>query len=177
MGYGSSRAGRCHLASFGRVTQYLQAAPDLEAVPLAVEAAAEADLVDPTTGEGLGIRMVGIMDLVLPGDSGPCIVDFKTTSRSSEPLEICHEIQLSAYAYLFRSTSGQQESALEIRNLIKTKLPQVQFHRYQARSEQHFRRLFGVIRAYLDDLSARRFVFRPGLACAMCDVRRACCLD
>jgi hypothetical protein len=59
--------------------------------------------------------------------------------------------------------------------LIKTKIPQVHFHRYAARGDQHFRRLLAVIRAYLDDLDAGRFVFRPGLGCSWCDFRDTHC--
>jgi hypothetical protein len=46
--------------------------------------------------------LLGIMDLVLPEEAGPIITDFKTASKSSGPLEITHEIQLSCYAYLLR---------------------------------------------------------------------------
>ena len=38
-------------------------------------------------------------------------------------------------------------------------------------ADVHFRHLFKVIRAYLDDLDTGRFVFRPGFACMMCDFR------
>ena len=103
------------------------------------------------------------------------ITDFKTTSRSSEPYEIVHEIQLSSYSYLFRHTSHEPETALEIRNLIKTKTAKIATHRYAARSERHFKRLFSVVRAYLDDLDAGRFVYRPGLGCGMCDFRDTFC--
>ena len=63
---------------------------------------------------------------------------------------------------------GQIESALEIRQLIKTKTPRVEFHRYEARQEKHFRRLFAMLRAYLDDLDRGTFIPRPGFGCTMC---------
>lgn len=43
-----------------------------------------------------------------------------------------------------------------------------QFHPYAARTEVHFRRLFAVIREYLDALDSGRFNFRPGFGCGMC---------
>ena len=49
---------------------------------------------------------------------------------------------------------------------MKTKTPKVETHRYPARTDRHYRRLFSVIRAYLDDLDAGRFVFRPGFGCS-----------
>ena len=157
------------------VGAYLRQVPADEPWPLAVEAAVEAPLVDSATGEDLGLPLVGIIDLVLEPTSSPVIADFKTASRSSQPMEVSHEVQLSSYAYLFRKVYPVDEAALEIRQLVKTKLPQVNVHRYQARTASHFRRLFAVVRAYLDDLDAGRFVYRPGLGCGMCDFRETHC--
>lgn len=151
------------------VAAYVKQLPPDEPRPQAVEVAVEAPLIDPATGEDLGIPLLGVMDLVLPEENGPIITDFKTAAKSSGPLEISHEIQLSSYAYLFRQVQPVPEAGLEIRSLVKTKVPQIQFYRYPARSEQHFRRLFAVIREYLDALDSGRFVFRPGWGCASCD--------
>ena len=115
------------------------------------------------------------MDLVLDDAAGPLVVDFKTAARSTEPLEISHEIQLTSYAYLLRHGTSQQESGLEIRSLIKTKMPKCEFHRYPARKDAHFARLFAVVREYLDALDAGRFNYRPGFGCAMCDFRESHC--
>jgi putative RecB family exonuclease len=165
----------CQRQAIDLVAAYLFAVPAAEPKPLAVEVSVEAPLIDPATGEDLGIPLVGIMDLVLDDEAGPLIADFKTAARSSEPLEISHEVQLSCYSYLFRHASLIQEAGLEIRSLVKTKVPQVHFHRYSARGEQHFGRLFAVIRAYLDDLDSGRFVFRPGMGCSWCDFRDTHC--
>lgn len=159
------------------VTAYLAYVPADEPQPMAVETAVEAPLIDPVTGEDLGIPMVGIMDLVSVGPAGPVIADFKTSGRSAEPLEITHEIQLTSYAYLFRHCAGQREAGLEIRSLIKTKVPKIEFHRYPARTEGHFRRLFSIIREYLDALDSGRFNYRPGWGCAMCDYSLTHCLQ
>jgi putative RecB family exonuclease len=155
------------------VTVYLGHTPKDEK-PLAVEVTVEAPLVDPVTGENVGIPLLGVMDLILDSQAGPLIVDFKTTARSAEPLEITHEIQLSSYAYLFRHVEQRQEARLEIRSLIKTKAAKVEFHSYPARTDGHFRRLFSVLREYLDAIDAGRFNYRPGFACAMCDFREQC---
>ncbi len=165
----------CRRQSAAMVGAYLAAIPAAEPKPLAVEASLDAPLVDPFTGENLGIPLVGVMDLVLPEAADPLIADFKTAAKSSEPLEISHEIQLSCYAYLFREPSPVDEAALEIRSLVKTKTPQVHFHRYPARDERHFRQLFAAIRAYLDDLHSGRFVFRPSWGCASCEFCQSAC--
>ncbi len=175
MSFGSVAAEQaCQNQSLALVHAYLGQVPAGEQRPLAVEVAVEAPLVDPANGEDLGMPLVGIMDLVLPDTDGPLIADFKTTARSAEPLAVVHEIQLGCYSYLFRHASGDSEGGLEIRNLIKTKIPKVQSHRYAARNEKHFQRLFAVIRAYLDDLHSGKFLFRPGLGCMTCDFRSVC---
>ena len=155
------------------VKAYLAVAPQDEK-PLAVEVALEASLVDPESGEDLGMPLVGVVDLVLESQDGPLICDFKTAARSSEPMEISHEIQLSSYAWLFRQITGRKEAGIEIRSLIKTKTPKIEFHEYAARTDAHFRRLFSVIREYLEALDRGRFNYRPGFGCAMCDYRREC---
>jgi len=157
------------------VTAYLAHVPSDEPKPQAVELTMEAPLVDPFTGEDMGIPLLGVIDLILPDEGGQAIIDFKTSSRSAPPLEITHEVQLSCYAYLFRQATGQKESGLEIRTLVKTKTPKVEFHEYPARTEDHLRRLFSLIREYLDALDTGKFNFRPGWGCSMCDHRDGPC--
>jgi len=156
------------------VTAYFAQVPADEPRPLAVETTLEQPLVDPATGENLGIPLLGVVDLVLDDWSGPRVVDFKTAKRSSSAVDVAHEIQLSCYAWLFRHSAGCNEGSLEIRNLIKTKTPRVETHEFPARRDVHFRRLFTVIRAYLDNLDSGRFVFRPGWDCTTCDLQRQC---
>jgi putative RecB family exonuclease len=157
------------------VTVYARQMPADERRPLAVEVTVESPLVDPVTGEDLDIPLLGIIDLVLGEAQAAAIVDFKTSARSSEPLEISHEIQLTSYAWAFRQLQGYPESGLEIRSLIKTKTPKVEIHRYLARTEGHFRRLFAVIREYLDALDHGRFNYRPGFGCGFCEFRDGPC--
>jgi hypothetical protein len=125
----------------------------------------------------LGVPLVGIVDLVTGDSDCAVIVDFKTSARSSEPLEVVHELQLTSYSLLFRQLSGQAEAGLEIRTLVKTKVPKIQFHAYPARTEKHFARLFAVIREYLDALDTGRFNYRPGFHCGMCDLRYSKCQE
>ncbi|MBI2823142.1 MAG: PD-(D/E)XK nuclease family protein [Planctomycetia bacterium] len=166
----------CSKQASDLVTAYLaHLANNSEPHPLAVETSVSAPLVDPMTGEDLGIPLVGVVDLVLAKEPGPLIVDFKTTSRSTAPLAVTHEVQLGVYAYLVRHALGRCESGLEIRQLVKTKTVQVAYAWHSPRSPQHTRRLFEVIRAYLDDLDRGRFVFRPGLACQSCEYRDEHC--
>lgn len=153
------------------VAAYLAHVSKEEPPPRAVEATMEQPLVDPFTGEDLGLHLLGVVDLILDEQGGSVIVDFKTSARGGTPSEISHEIQLTSYAYLFRQLEGREEAGLEIRSLIKTKTPRIEFHGYPARQEQHLRRFFAVIREYLDALDSGRFNYRPGWGCAMCEHR------
>ena len=159
------------------VRAYLDFIPEDEPAPLAVETTLEAPLVDPFTGENLGIPLLGIVDLIVDGGNGPVISDFKTAAKSTPPSEISHEVQLTAYSFLFRQAAGREEAGLEIRSLVKTKTPKIAFHSFAARTEAHFRRFFAVVRAYLDDLDAGRFIYRPGMGCSYCDFRDTRCRD
>lgn len=157
------------------VGAYLAAVPADEPRPLAVEAAMEVPLVDPRTGEDLGIPLLGILDLVLDTEEGPVVVDFKTAARAGAPLEIAHEVPLTSHSYLVRRTTCREEAGLEIRSLIKTRQPKVEVHRYPPRTDAHFGRLFAVVREYLDALDTGRFPFRPGWGCATCEWRETHC--
>jgi hypothetical protein len=86
-----------------------------------------------------------------------------------------HELQLSCYSYLYRHTTGRRERGLEVRSLIKTKTPKVEVHRIEPRRDEHFARLFGVVRAYLDAVENNRFHVRPGFECSFCDFRESVC--
>jgi len=118
---------------------------------------------------------VGVLDLVLPGGDGPVVVDYKTSGRSVQPIEILHEVQLSSYAYLLREATGQIESGLEIRSLIKTKTPKVETQIFDSRQQHHFRRLFAVLREYVDALDRGQFNYRPGWGCTFCSFRETHC--
>lgn len=176
MSFGSRAAEAALQAQGGDLVRaYVAQVPADEPRPLAVELTMQAPLVDPCTGEDLGVPLLGVTDLILPKHDGALICDFKTTSRAAPPFEISHEIQLSAYSYLFRQTSGSREGSLEVRSLIKTRQPRVETHRYPARSDAHFRRLLSIVREYLDALDSGRFNFRPGWGCGMCDFRESHC--
>lgn len=157
------------------VRAYLAQIPEDEPRPLAVETAMEVPLIDPVSGEDLGIPLLGIVDLVLDASGGATIIDFKTAARGGTLAEIQHEIQLTSYSFAYRASTGRHEGSLEIRRLVKTKIPRAEKHSFPTRSIEHFGRLFRLIRCYLDDLDAGRFVYRPSLACSMCDFRDTHC--
>jgi hypothetical protein len=165
---------KCRYQVLDLVTAYLTATPIQDETPIAIEKRYEVPLIDPSTGEDFGIPLVGIVDLVLQEECGSIITDFKTSSTSS----LCamqHELQLTSYAYCFREAMQQNELRCEVRQLVKTKTPKVQTHRFPSRSDEHFSRFFGLIREYLNALDKGVFNYRPGWTCSMCDHYGMCC--
>jgi hypothetical protein len=132
-----------------------------------------APLINPITGEDLGIQLYGIIDLTTQEQSGLVVTDFKTCASASKQSERQHELQLTAYAYLVNQLTGENPH-LEIRQLVKTKVPKIITHRYQPRTETHFNRFFAIIEEYLDALTHNRLTPRPGFGCMMCDMQGQC---
>jgi len=156
------------------VQTYLTTIPVQEEKPIAVEQRYEIPLIDPATRENLGMPLVGVLDLVLNEECGQVIVDFKTSSTASIS-DLAHELQLTAYAYLFREATEGEELRSEIRQLIKTKTPKVMTHRFPKRTDEHFTRFFGLVREYLDAIDRKVFNYRPSWTCnTMCEHFTAC---
>ncbi len=165
---------KCRQQVHDLAAAYLQEINIAEEKTVAIEKRFEVPLIDPSTGENLGIPLVGIVDLVLDGMDGPVIVDFKTAASASGCCEIQYEIQLTAYAYLIRQLLDRDESSLEIRQLVKTKTPKIVVHRFPSRNDDHFKRFFGVVREYLESLDRGVFNYRPGFGCQLCDHAGLC---
>jgi hypothetical protein len=109
-------------------------------------------------------------------DCGNVITDFKTAATSTL-CELSHELQLTAYACLFREATGQEELRCEIRQLIKTKTPKIMTHRFPRRTDEHFARFFGLIREYVDVLDKGIYNYRPSWTCGtMCEHHSACAI-
>ncbi len=150
------------------VTAYISEVSIAEEKPLLVERKFETGLYDPATGDDIGIPLVGVIDLVLEGEYGPIIVDFKTAASASH-CDLQHELQLTAYAYLVRAFYGYDESELQVRQLVKTKSPKIVTHRFPPRSDEHFERFFNIVREYLEALDRGVFNYRPSWNCSMCE--------
>ena len=164
---------KCRNQVVDLITTYLSEVNIAEEKPLLVEKRFEIPLIDPLNGEDIGIPLVGIVDLVLDGKNGPIVADFKT-SASASYCGLQNELQLTAYSYLVRAFYGFDESELQIRQLVKTKVPKIVTHRFPPRSDEHFKRFFGIVREYLEALDRKVFNFRPGFGCQMCENSGLC---
>ena len=157
------------------VRVYLDAVPKDEK-PLAVEVAAEAPLVDPFTGEDLGMPMVGVLDLVL---GQRCRADHHGLQDGGPQQRTDGDHATRSSSRAMPGCTGRspdsRRAGWRSAVLIKTKVPKCEFHPYAARTDAHFRRLFAVLREYLDALDGDTFNFRPGFGCGMCDFRNTHC--
>jgi len=136
--------------------------------PEGVEVSVEADL----TSHGLP-TLIGVLDLVRAGGR---IVDFKTSARSPDPEMAVHthETQTTAYAVLYRETTGKEESGIELHHLIKTKVPKLVVTELETAGEDQITRLFRVMEDYVSGLEREAFVPAPGLQCSFCEFFTEC---
>ena len=153
----------------GLVEMYLRDTPiPPKEKPEAVEVAVEMDL----SARGLP-KLVGVIDLVRAGGR---IVDFKTTGRTPDTELALHsnDVQLTAYALLYREATGRRESALELHHLVKTKTPKLVVTESGPATGVQIARLFHLIESYVRGLKSDDFVPSPGIQCAACEFRNEC---
>jgi putative RecB family exonuclease len=91
------------------------------ALPVAIEEPFEVDLYDPETGEDLGVRVKGFVDLV---EEGNVLADVKTAGRALENGGLERHLQLSIYALAFLLLHGSIPR-LRLDMIMKTKVPRV----------------------------------------------------
>lgn len=151
------------------IQTYLEQTPiPKDEKPEAVECRVEADLRE----HGLP-KLIGIIDLVRAGGR---IVDFKTsaTTPNGERVAHLHEMQTSIYAMLYRESTGQTESAIELHHLVKLKTPKIVVTVFDPITDSQQSRLFHCIESYVQGLEREDFVPSPGLQCAWCEFFNEC---
>jgi len=136
--------------------------------PEAVEVSVEADLAR----HGLP-RLIGIIDLVRAGGR---IVDFKSSGKTPDPEQVPHlnEIQTTAYAVLYRESTSQTESGIEIHHLVKTKNPKLIVTALGPATESQKARLFHIMESHMNGLQRGDWVPSPGFQCAGCEFFTEC---
>ncbi len=164
---------KCRTQAVDLVRAYIGEYADKPERIVAMEASLEAPLIDPTTGDDLGVPLYGIVDLVLQEAETPLVVDFKTAAAASAICEQAHSIQLTLYSLLLES-NGYANVETEIRQLVKTKTPKICSYRIGERGDWQRRQFFDLCREYLDSINDGVYNYRPGWTCSMCDYRGLC---
>lgn len=134
--------------------------------PKAAETKVEVELVEPHTGRGLGIPLLGYVDLVLEDGLG----EIKTASRKTGPSN--YLFQLAAYRYAWRR-QHQVVPRFQLVELVKTKAPSVVVLEVNV-TDRDERWFLEVASAVLDSLRREAFHPIPNYLCSRCEYRRTC---
>ena len=160
----------CKKEAWSLVETYFKNTPiQIDEIPEAVEASVEADLAH----HGLP-KLIGIIDLVRAGRR---IVDFKTTGQTPNQEKAGHlnETQLSCYSVLYRESTGNNESGLELHHLVKLKTPKLVIASLPPMNEQQQTKLFRIMESYQEGLSRTDWIPSPSpMSCACCEYFSAC---
>ena len=155
--------------AWGLVDMYLHETPiSLTEKPMGVEVSVERDLSE----HGLP-RLRGIIDLVT---AQGVIVDYKSCAATpnAEQAEHRNQLQLTAYALLYREATGEEEAGFELHHLVKTKVPKLVVTQHPPATKAMQNRLFQSIESFVAGVQREDWVASPGLQCAACEFFNEC---
>ncbi|MBV6516384.1 MAG: hypothetical protein HPKKFMNG_02050 [Planctomycetes bacterium] len=146
--------------------------------PMASELHLDETLINPVTGEAYqrpvlngtepgDLGLYGILDSLLDEGDGLVVVDYKTTSRTSadSTIMLTHRMQLLCYAYLMQRASDKPVKALEIRQLVRKKEPDIAVTRVPIPSKLSYAPMFMAVESLLASLQSGAFLARYGWHC------------
>lgn len=151
--------------------------------PISCELHLDEPLIHPSTGEvyqrpslpGVepgDLTLYGIVDSVLEEPEGLVVVDYKVTSRSNtdSSIMLTHRLQLLCYAWLMSQASDRPVKALEIRQLVRKKQPDIVVTRIPVPSNISYKPMFNAIEALLASVNSDTYLSRYGFLChATCE--------
>ena len=127
-------------------------------------------LLNPSTGERLGINLEGYFDLVEADDT---IVEFKTSAQALTANDIKVHLQLTAYGYAYGLLHRRQPRAYRIVNFVKTKKPKLDVTETE-RSDANFEAFYHLCEQILNGITKQIFIPRPGYWCQGCEYGSEC---
>jgi putative RecB family exonuclease len=119
-------------------------------------------LVNPATGEALGVPLRGVIDLLEVDDT---LVEFKTSQKRWAVTDLPDNIQLTAYSYAYELLFGRPPKELRLVNLVRTRNPVIEEH-ITGRNETDYERLFHLSKEVLKGIHAS--LFFPNRGCWLC---------
>ncbi|MCF6229049.1 MAG: PD-(D/E)XK nuclease family protein [Planctomycetes bacterium] len=138
-------------------------------VPESSELRLEERLINSATREDHGdLTMLGIIDSLVDEGDGLVIVDFKTTARASSAstIALMHRIQMLAYAYLLGRATDHKIKALEVRQIVNKKEPEVAVCRIPLPEQIDFSPMFLVIQQLMQALETNQWMPRYNFMCS-----------
>jgi putative RecB family exonuclease len=127
-------------------------------------------LVNPATGETLGINLEGYIDLV---EKDETIVEFKTSASIMDQNDVDDHIQLTAYSYAYEMLFQRSPKNLKIINFVKNKKPKV-IPFETRRTQSDYQRFFGLASQILKGIREKVFFPRSSFICKDCEYADPC---
>ena len=127
-------------------------------------------LINPATGELLGINLEGYIDLV---EKDETIVEFKTTNQSMDQKDVDDHIQLTAYSYAFEMLHQRPPKLLKIVNFVKTKKPKINPFETR-RDKSDYQRFYYLASQVLKGIQTQVFFPRSSFICKDCEYGEPC---
>jgi putative RecB family exonuclease len=127
-------------------------------------------LINPVTGETLGINLEGYIDLV---EKDETIVEFKTSVSVMDQADVDEHIQLTAYSYAYEMLFQRSPKSLKIINFVKNKKPKV-IPFETRRTQSDYRRFFCLAGQILKGIREKVFFPRSSFICKDCEYAEPC---
>jgi len=97
-----------------------------------------------------------------------------TNGSDHEQLAHSTDTQTTAYALLYRESTGHKETGIELHSLVKTKSPKLVVTHVPPADEGRISRLFRLIESHVSGVQRGDFVPSPGLGCSTCEFFNEC---
>jgi len=127
-------------------------------------------LIDPTTGECLGMNLEGYIDLLEKDD---VIVEFKTSAQIMYQQDVNEHLQLTAYSYAYEQLYHKPPKQLKIINFVKHKKPKMLTFE-TTRDKADHKRFFAIASKVLKGIENEVFIPKPSFMCRDCEFAGPC---
>ncbi len=127
-------------------------------------------LINPVTGEILGINLEGYIDLI---EKDETIVEFKTSNQAMDQKDVDDHIQLTAYSYAYEMIHQRPPQNLKIVNFVKTKKPKINPFETK-RDKSDYQRFFYLAGQVLKAIENKIFFPKASFICKDCEYGEPC---
>jgi len=127
-------------------------------------------LLDPASGESLGVNLEGFLDLV---EADGTIVEFKTSAQTLSASDLDGRLQFTAYSYAYEHLNRKPPKGIKVVNFIKAKKPRIAVAETR-RTKADYTGFIYVAREVLKAVKAEVFPPSPGFWCKECEYATIC---
>ena len=120
--------------------------------------------------DGTLYKMKGFIDVVT--DKG-LIIDHKVTKRAFSQDQVMSDIQLTAYAFAYRTLNGKDEEGLRFDVMVRTKEPKIQ-QVYASRSQEDINRFLKLAGYVNKAITTGIFYPNENFMCPKCGYKELC---